>query len=127
MPLESKRSIERAEIFQLPPVLILAFIREHQLLDRVQEMLDFGIEHLYISMDGPRNTRDKEIQTKILTELQKYESKFKSFKVRHPENNLGLKTAIPVGIDWFFQDNEFGIIIEDDIQLSEKFLEFAVS
>ena len=71
---------------------------------------------LYISADGPRLNRpnDKslcnEVQN-IVTTID-WPCELKTF---FREQNQGCKKAVSSGIDWFFKNEEQGIILEDDI------------
>jgi hypothetical protein len=80
---------------------------------------------LYISSDGPRpgNEKDiilcktvREIVANIDWECQVF-TKFHS-------DNLGCKLAVSSAINWFFKHEEMGIIIEDDIVVSDDFFIF---
>ena len=40
------------------------------------------------------------------------------------EKNIGCDTAIPKAVEWFFQNEEMGIVLEDDILASQDFFNF---
>jgi len=69
---------------------------------------------LYISADGPRTENEaakvEAVRHLILTGID-WECEVKTnFK----EQNLGCREAVSRGISWFFQNEEMGIVLEDD-------------
>jgi hypothetical protein len=81
---------------------------------------------IYFAVDGPRNhvEGDKErVQAtqELISEftwLSKVESRFLS-------SNAGCKIAISSAIDWFFENEDYGIILEDDCVPTVEFITFA--
>lgn len=70
---------------------------------------------LYISSDGPRinkegERRKVELVRKIVTKIDWDCEVFTLFR----EENVGCKIAVSSAIDWFFSNEEMGIILEDD-------------
>jgi predicted SAM-dependent methyltransferase len=47
-----------------------------------------------------------------------------SKKINLRTSNLGCKIGVSSAIDWFFEKNEFGIVVEDDVVVSSDFLKF---
>ena len=108
------------------PILILGFNRPNLLSALIKKIKIFEPEKIYISIDGPRknNSKDKllieEIKKKIHTEISwacKLNLKFLDY-------NHGVKNAPVKGIDWFFEKEELGIILEDDINPDLSFFPF---
>lgn len=71
-------------------------------------------KRLYVAADGPRegNERDKTncAQTRAVVQVD-WDCEV---KLLFREENLGCKQAVSQGITWFFQQEEQGIILEDD-------------
>jgi len=81
---------------------------------------------LYIAADGARETKEGE-DTKV-AEVREYiisnidwECEVKTL---FREENLGCKMAVSGAIDWFFDNEEMGIILEDDCLPSQSFFWF---
>ncbi|XDD51557.1 glycosyl transferase [Leptospira sp. WS92.C1] len=80
---------------------------------------------LYVAADGPRESRPAE---SIFCE--EVRSIFKSIdwdceiKTLYRDKNIGCRLAVSKGIDWFFENEEEGIILEDDCLPSEDFFRF---
>lgn len=83
---------------------------------------------LFIAADGPRydstGDRDKCEQTRRIVDFVDWDCEVvKLFR----ENNLGCKKAVSSAIDWFFQNVEKGIILEDDCLPNPDFFQFCSS
>ena len=102
-------------------ILILAFNRPKHFNRCLERILDQGIRNIYISIDGPRGILDKSKQDLILDKIETYKEKF-NIKVRRSSINKGCRNAVIDGIDWFFNNVDQGIIIEDDISISDNCL-----
>jgi hypothetical protein len=104
-------------------VLFLVFNR----LDTTKQVFEAIREakppRLYIAADGARETKEGEkekIQTVrdfILNNID-WDCEVKTL---FRENNLGCKMAVSGAIDWFFENEEQGIILEDDCLPSQSF------
>lgn len=108
------------------PVLFLVFNR-HDVTKKVfAEIAKAKPTRLYIACDGPRMHKPGEAQ--IVKQLQDYllaNINWKCdvntlFRVR----NLGCGKAVSDGINWFFSNEEMGIILEDDCLPSQSFFRF---
>jgi len=100
------------------PVLILAYRR----LDALKHVITAltGQEHgeIYVSSDAPKNSDEVEVnEVRIYLKSLLDQGIIDHLKLR--EKNLGISAAVTGGIDWFFQNEKIGLIIEDDIVLLE--------
>lgn len=81
---------------------------------------------LYIASDGARQNNDSEKQ--LVQEIRDWlvgQIDWKcEVKTLFREQNLGLKIAVSSAIDWFFENEEMGIIMEDDCLPSQSFFWF---
>lgn len=107
------------------PVLLLMFNRPDKVKKSFSKIRDFKPSKLYISCDGPRNKNDQ-LKTSecwaVLNELIDWDcSVYKKINLE----NMGCKKAINSGLDWFFNHENEGIIIEDDVVLSPDFFVYA--
>lgn len=107
-------------------ILFLVFRRLDTTMQVFKEIKKVKPPKLYIASDGARedNITEKEqvlkIREYILTNIDwecKVETLFR-------EKNLGCKLAVSGAISWFFENEEQGIILEDDILPSTHFFRY---
>lgn len=110
---------------EVSPVLLIGFNRPELLAAQLETLARHGVTRLYISLDGPRKDRPIEAtesaKTKRLAEEFK---KIPSVMILSQETNLGCRRAVTTAISWFFQNEESGIILEDDCIVDHSFLDF---
>lgn len=100
------------------PVLILAYRRLDALKLVIQALEDQEHGEIYVSSDAPKNSDGMEVnQVRDYLKTMLETGVIKHLNLRH--RNMGISAAVMEGIDWFFQDEEFGLIIEDDIVLTK--------
>lgn len=108
------------------PILFLIFNRPDT-TERVFEIIrKIKPKKLFVSADGPRpdkrGEKEKCEQTRKIIERVDWDCEvYKNFS----EENLGCKKGVVKGINWFFENVEEGIIIEDDCILDNTFFTFA--
>lgn len=98
------------------PVLFLIFNRldtTKQVFSVIQKVKP---KKLYIASDGPRNSRggEKEIVNSVREYVLDNINWDCEIKTLFRDENLGCKNAVSSAITWFFQNEEQGIILEDD-------------
>jgi hypothetical protein len=107
------------------PILFLIFNRIEETRKSFETIRKSKPPKLYISADGPREfvkgeydvcETVREIATNVDWECQVFTLFNKS--------NLGCKMAIVNGINWFFDNEEQGIILEDDVIPKMEFFDF---
>lgn len=78
---------------------------------------------LYIASDGARKTKEKEVEK--VEEIRKYLLDNIDWdcevKTLFRDANFGCKMAVSGAIDWFFNNEEYGIVLEDDCLPSQSF------
>ncbi len=98
------------------PILIIAWKRPKQTQELINKVKLINPENLYIACDGPRkdneedNTKVKDTREIILKSFKKVTSK----KYLFSNNNQGCKIGVTNAINWFFENESEGIILEDD-------------
>jgi len=77
---------------------------------------------LYLASDGPRinNAKDLELITQVREIITQIDWPCE-IKTLFRDKNLGCKYAVSTAIDWFFDNEERGIILEDDCLPHEDF------
>jgi hypothetical protein len=105
------------------PILLLTFNRPEttkQVWDAISKVKPSKI---YVSSDGSKTAKDlpliNEIKNMVNNPTWNCEIIY-----RRNLKNLGLRTSIVKAIDWFFEQEEEGIILEDDCVPSIEFFEF---
>lgn len=78
---------------------------------------------LYVAADGPRNAVEYQ-KCKIVREIATSVTWDCEVKTLFREENLGCKDAVSGAINWFFEQEEQGIILEDDCLPSSSFFGF---
>lgn len=107
------------------PVLLLVFNRPQQTARVVDVIKNWNITRLYVAADGPRANRPEDIElcertrSMVLEKLGHLE-----ITTLFREENLGCGRAVSSAIDWFFENEDAGIILEDDCIPNASFLPF---
>jgi len=108
------------------PVLFLVFNRLDTSMKVFESIRSAKPNKLYIASDGPRvSVRDEKNKVdavrSYLIENIDWDCELKTL---FREDNLGCKLAVSSAISWFFQHEDAGIILEDDIHTSQEFYEY---
>lgn len=80
-------------------------------------------KRLYIAADGPRTDREINICNKSRDIVSDIDWECKVYTL-FQKSNLGCRNAVSTAIDWFFENEEEGIILEDDCVPSNSFFGF---
>lgn len=102
------------------PVLYLIFNRPGAVEKSFESIRKIRPKVLYINSDGARSDRigEQEIVNNLRIDiLQKIDWEC-DVRTKFNKENLGCKRSIHDALQWFFDDIEAGIVIEDDIVLS---------
>jgi hypothetical protein len=108
----------------LKSALLLCHVRSSNTRRTLNKLQEFGIERVYVSIDGPRNFDDSELQEKLHNELDLASQYFEKFEVKKSAYNHGIAVAVITALDWFFCTEEAGVIIEDDLEFDLDFLRY---
>ncbi len=107
------------------PVLVLAFIRPVETKQLIESLVNLGVSKFYISIDGPRNEVDAASQSSMRNEIETFlSSQQVEWQIQHSKFNLGVRKGVLNGLDWFFQNEEKGMILEDDLVVNDYFLDY---
>lgn len=128
-PQDSKRDEQSNSIEvrgQLKTAVLLLVFNRPELTKRIfSEIRRAEPQRLYIAADGPRP--DCQGETEKVEEVRKIVSAIDWRCKVHTlfrEHNMGCKYAVSSAIDWFFEHEESGIILEDDCLPSQSFFWF---
>ena len=106
------------------PILFVVFNRPEATLRVFNAIRLAKPRKLYISCDAPRNSQEESQCSKVKTIISNIDWPCE-VKTRFQEKNLGCKLNISSSITWFFENEEDGIILEDDCLPSQSFFQFA--
>ncbi|NPV38360.1 MAG: nucleotide-diphospho-sugar transferase [Brevinematales bacterium] len=108
------------------PVLFLIFNRLETTKQVFEAIKKARPPRLYIGADGPRES--KEGETEKVMAVREYVMNHIDWecevKTLFREKNLGCGKAVSEAITWFFENEEMGIILEDDTLPSQSFFWF---
>lgn len=107
-------------------VMMIVFNRPDQTRQVFERIREARPKRLYISADGPRANRPDDLESTAATRqiVQNVDWPCE-VKTLFRDQNLGCKTAIKTGLDWFFSQEEEGIVLEDDCIPEPTFFRFA--
>lgn len=107
------------------PILFLIFNRPDTTQVVFNRIREIQPEKLYVAADAPRKDRPGEIEKCMLTrsiiDQVDWPCEVKTlFRI----DNLGCKLSVSDAITWFFKEEEYGIILEDDCLPHFSFFQF---
>ena len=104
------------------PILLLVYNRPEPTLRVLQRLKELGATNVFVSGDGPKNSADRERTKEVKSNIHRFTSIVSNS--RFSDRNEGCKKAVIGGINWFFDQVDEGIILEDDCLPSEHFFPF---
>ena len=107
------------------PILFVIFNRPETTLKVFEHIKLLKPQRLYIAADGPRRNNEQDVENckraRAITEKIDWDCKVLTL---FREENLGCGKAVSGGINWFFEHEEEGIILEDDCLPDKTFFSF---
>ena len=107
------------------PILFIIFNRPDRAQLVFNEIKKIKPKKLFVVADGPRLNKDSEAEKceearKIINQVDWDCEVYKNFS----DSNLGCKIRVSSGINWFFENVEEGIILEDDCLPDQSFFTY---
>jgi hypothetical protein len=104
-------------------VLVTAFRRPAHLRQALDAIVAGDARRIYVSIDGPRAwiDADAEAVTAVRAVAEEF-AKNHPVSILRSAKNGGTGLGVLRGIDWFFEHEEYGLIIEDDILIAPESL-----
>lgn len=110
-------------------VLFLVFNRLDTTKEVFAQIRQAKPPRIYLASDGARKDKDGELE--VVENIRDYILKNIDWdcevKTLLRDENLGCKVAVSSAIDWFFEYEEMGIILEDDVVPTQSFFWFCES
>jgi hypothetical protein len=106
-------------------VLFLVFNRPDTTKKVFEAIRQAKPPRLYVAADGARSSR--EVESELVEKVRQIATAVDwpcEVKTLYRDKNLGCKMAVSGGIDWFFLNEEQGIILEDDCLPNNDFFRF---
>jgi hypothetical protein len=105
------------------PILFLIFNREDVAIQSLASIKKYRPDRLYIAADGPRVEKPEEYNLCETTRNSVLEAIDWDCEIKtlFRDENLGCTNAVSSAITWFFENEEYGIIIEDDCLIHQDF------
>jgi GR25 family glycosyltransferase involved in LPS biosynthesis len=105
------------------PVLFLIFNRPDTTKQVFEAIREYRPKQLFIAADGARNEKELKLcnETRDIVKNIDWDCKVETL---FREENLGCRNAVSSAIDWFFENVEDGIILEDDCLPNQSFFTF---
>lgn len=98
------------------PILVMAFNRPDHLAVLLDRLREAEPQRVYVAVDGPRPDRDgEEARVRQCQELVGSINWSCEVHTLFQDSNLGCGLGVTTAISWFFEHEERGIILEDDI------------
>ena len=108
------------------PILFVIFNRPNVALKAFEKIAKIQPSKLYIASDGPRENHVGEKETVERTRqtiLNKVDWNCE-VKTLFQERNLGCGRGVYTAINWLFEEEDYGIILEDDCVITDSFYPF---
>ena len=114
------------ENFVCAPVLLIGFNRPDFMARQVEVLKKILPPKVYVAVDGPRNDVDGESGLcKSVRDCVKLIDWKCDVRTLFRKENRGCKYGVSEAISWFFENEESGIILEDDCSPDISFFRFA--
>lgn len=110
--------------FLVPPIAFIIFNRPNYTQKVFNEIKKAQPKKLFVIADGPRNIQESIICEETRKIIDQVDWNCEVYK-NYSDKNLGCKIRVSSGIDWFFENVESGIILEDDCLPQQSFFRFS--
>ena len=106
------------------PILLIVYNRPDYTIKLLEAIKAIKPTAIYIAADGPKNEADKILtdKTRAVFDSIDWPCTIKTF---YREQNEGCGIGVSNGINWFFSQVEYGIILEDDCIPTSSFFSFS--
>ena len=103
-------------------VLIVGYSRCDSMINLIEIVLAGNPSKLFIALDGAKDESAKMAQMEILESVEKFKvSTSVPIQVLQRTENLGSGAGVISAVNWFFENETQGIVLEDDLVVDENF------
>lgn len=103
------------------PILIICFNRPERTKYVFNSVRQANPKKIYVSFDGPRNENDIKLIKQNEDLLNRIDWGKCEVNILKNRINKGAQIAVFEAINWLFENEEYGIILEDDIMPYQEF------
>lgn len=106
------------------PLLLIIYNRPDKVKSLISSLSKIKPKNIYVFCDGPKNEQDK----KKVEQSQNLISSInwtKTINTNFLRENIGCKNGVNSALDWFFNNVNKGIILEDDCIPNQSFFQFS--
>ncbi len=106
--------------------LIIAYQRIEHISRFVPTLIESGTTDIYVALDGSNNSNIATLQKHLIDEIvAAAQNPRVNVWIWMRDQNLGAAVSVFTAIEWFFQFEEEGLILEDDLAFNSDFVSFA--
>lgn len=108
------------------PVLIIGYDRPDCIAKVIEALNKVQPERVYVFCDGPKiESRENQDRVEMVRNICNKNIDWScEISTNYKDKNMGCRAAVKHAIDWFFDHEESGIILEDDIVPNDSFFIF---
>ena len=107
------------------PVLIIGYSRISAIREQILQLRRFGISRIYLALDFANDPSLQQEQERLVNELLAMKVNPSTLiRVWYRTRNHGVAVGVLSALDWFFSENQYGVIVEDDLVYNLDFLKF---
>lgn len=107
------------------PILFIIFNRPEKTAQSFERIRQARPSRLYVAGDGPRpNLVGEENKVKHAREIASNVDWECEVRFLFSDENKGCRRAVATALNWFFENEEMGIIIEDDVVAHPMFFQY---
>lgn len=107
------------------PILLIAFNRPEHLARVIARLRELQPPKVYLAVDGPRDSSPSdEPQVRACRDMAADIDWHAEVRILFQDRNLGCGQGVSTAISWFFENEERGIILEDDVLPQRSFFGF---
>lgn len=108
------------------PVLLIGFNRPDLIKQNLENLRQQSVQKLYITVDGPREGReDDQKNVEEVRQLVRQIDFCSEVHLKLRDENVGAEVNVSEGIAWVLENEEYVIVLEDDVMAHESFFRFA--
>ena len=108
------------------PVLLITYRRSKNISKQIDKLISTGFKDIYIYSNCWRDLQKDKAAVENTREiiLSYYKEYKKKININFSKSHLTVDKSITSAINWFFSNVNYGIILEDDIQIEPLGLRF---
>jgi len=106
------------------PLLLIIYNRPDKVKELILSLSKIKPQKIYVFCDGPKTKSDFVKVEQAKNEIEKI-SWTKNVSTNYSQKNNGCKYGVIKALDWFFENEKEGIILEDDCIPNKSFFDFS--